>query len=176
MSILHDICDPPVFIKISGDHPSPVYTMAGTLYAGVRDYRPVILLTVPVAIVRGAFDALSEEGIELPSDSGHVLSGVVVISAEELAALGGVEKLVNDRGRSFNYSLGRVVAYDPSSGEAPGISRLWAYRVHSPQLQQLRRSHGLPSLPTGRDLMLPVAVRKRGVLREGSVAKDTLPA
>ncbi len=156
-------------VKQSGEEPA--YNLAGTLQLLGTGW---VVVSVPNALVRGVFDAMAEPGIELPPGATG-MAHVPVFSPEELAKLGGADR-ITERGRQFNYTLGRLVAMDPGADE-PGIARLWAFRVHSGGpggLQELRRSYGLPSLP-GEDGDRPfrcvVALRRRGVLGRTDTAK-----
>jgi hypothetical protein len=136
------------------------------------------LLSAPAALVRGAFDALSEPGVELPLRDGRLQAAIAVMLPDELDLVGGASALINDRGKAFKYSLGRLVAFDPAERLLAGVSRAWAFRVHSPELQALRRSHGLSNLPRNGDwdFDLLVAVRRKGVLGRGETAKATAAA
>lgn len=153
------------------------YDLSGLLYvAKGQDGRDWALLSAPAALVRGAFDALSAPGIELPLRDGRLQAAVAVILPDELALVGGAEALANDRGKAFRYALGRLVEFAPDA--TLDASRAWAFRVHSPELQMLRRSHGLSSLPRNGewDFDLLVAVRRKGVLGRTDTAKATTAA
>lgn len=144
------------------------YGLSGALYLSQSGY---LLLSVPNALVRGVFQALDEHGVELPpSEHGSGFNAhVTVMSPEEVEKVGGGEK-ITERGKHFRYSLGRLREVEPDNW--PGMSRVWYVDVHSPDIQALRRSYGLTSLPHGGDyeFHITVAVRRRGVLG-GDAAK-----
>lgn len=146
-----------------------VYNLAGRLYASESGW---ILMSVPNALVRGVFSAMREPGIELPpsGSDGHLNAHVSVMRPEEVEMLGGVDK-ITERGKSFTYTLGRVYTVEPNGwGD---MSRVWFVKVHSPELQELRRSYGLSSLPNdGKyDFHITCAVRRKRVLGRNETAK-----
>lgn len=149
--------------------PVPAYNLAGTLYLADSGW---ILLTVPNALVRGMFAAMREPGIELPpgANGGPLNAHISVFRPEELAELGGPDK-ITERGKTFHYSIGRLVAVEPDGWSE--MARAWFLRVHSPELQQLRRSYGLSSLPNNGkyDFHITVAVRRKAVLGRNEVSK-----
>lgn len=155
-------------VKTAGD-PSIVYNLAGTLYLSSKGH---ILLGVPNALVRGVYAAMKEPGIELPPPGagGHLEAHISVFSPSDLEKIGGAEK-VTERGKQFTYTLGRIYAVEPDGW--PGVAKVWYVKVHSPELQELRRSYGLSGLPNGGeyDFHITVAVRKRGVLGATEKAK-----
>mgnify|MGYP005840088585 CR=1 FL=1 len=140
---------------------SPAYNLSGMLYASKSGF---LLLSVPNALVRGVFAAMDEPGIELPPgpDDGPFEAHISVMRPEELELIGGIDR-ISERGKRFCYRLGGLVSTEP---EQSSHSRVWMLRVHSPELQALRRSYGLSSLPKDGeyDFHVTVAVRKRGVL------------
>ncbi len=128
--------------------------------------RGELVLHVPNALVQGQFAALAEMGVSLPvNDAGKLDASILVMSAKEVAGLGAVD--IDERGKHFKYKLGALFVVD---GPRVGISKLFALRVVSPELHRLRKSYGLSSVPSP-PLQLPIAVRKRNVLREGAVTK-----
>lgn len=145
------------------------YNLAGRLYVSASGY---LLLSVPNALVRGTFSAMAEPGIELPPSGpdGQLNAHVTVMSPDELTLVGGADA-VTERGKQFRYTLGRVYGVEPAGW--PEMRRVWFIRVHSPELQALRRSYGLSSLPGNgeRDFHVTVAVRRRGVLGRNESAK-----
>ncbi len=157
--------------KEAGDG-RPVYNLAGTLYlAADSNY---LLLSVPNALVHGVFAAMSEPGLELPpADSGGRLNAhITVMHPEELDLIGGGDR-VTERGKQFRYSLGRLKVVEPDGW--PGMAKAFYLTVHSPELQQLRRSYGLSSLPKDGqyDLHVTVGVVRRGVLGRSATAKKS---
>lgn len=148
--------------------PEPAFNLRGTLYLSDRGW---ILLTVPNAMVRGMFQAMHEPGTELPFDKdGGLNAHISVFRPEELESLGGPDH-VTERGKTFTYTVGRVYSVEP--GGWAEMSKVWYLKVHSPELQTLRRSYGLSPLPNdGKyDFHITVAVRKKHVLHTNEVRK-----
>ncbi len=157
-------------VKQAVDTPEIVYNLSGALYLSKSGW---LLLSVPNALVRGIFAAMDEPGIELPPYDdipGNLNAHCSVMSKEDVALLGGADK-VTERGKQFTYTLGRVYAIEPDGW--PGMEKVWYVKVHSPELQELRRSYGLSSRPRdGKyDFHVTVAVRRKGVLGRGEAAK-----
>lgn len=148
------------------------YALQGRLYASQSGW---LLLSVPNALVRGLFAALAEPGLELPSYAdtpGMLNAHVSVMRPEELEGLGGVDK-ITERGRSYHWTPGPLRTFVPAGW--PGMSRVWALEVRSPELEALRRSYGLSSLPADNKYAfhVTVAVRRKHVLRENDLAKHS---
>jgi len=144
--------------------------LAGTLYLAPTGF---LMLSVPNALVRAAFSCLDAPGVELPPapKGGKFAAHITVMRPEEIRQIGGADK-ITERGKSFAYGLGRIVEFVPRGWS--DISRVWAFRVHSPELQRLRRTYGLSSLPNNGkfDFHVTLAVRRSGVLSAGdSVVK-----
>ncbi len=136
------------------------YSLAGKLQLSQTGW---LVLTVPMALVRGAFDALHEEGVELPKNV-----FIPVMSPAELSRIGGPDK-VTERGHSFRYTMGPVRSHEPGSSE---LSRRWYIQIYSQELKRLRHSYGLePYLKNTHSFQLPVAVRKTNVIVGGDVTK-----
>jgi hypothetical protein len=158
--------------KIAGDMVSS-YAMTGMFYLSEHNGKHYGLLSVPNALVRGVFSAMQEPGIELPpnNDGGNLDAHITVMRPADIDMAGGPEALKNDRGKRFSYSIGRLVSVPPAGWE--GMSKAWMLRVHSPDLQKLRRSYGLSSLPNdGKyDFHVTVAVRRKRVLGNNDVSK-----
>jgi hypothetical protein len=150
------------------------YNLVGTLY--LDSASGWLLLSVPTALVRGLFAAMSEPGIELPpgyDGSAQVGSHIPVMSPAEIARAGGSDK-INERGKQFSYSVGRLVTVDADGHpEAATIDRAWALTIHSQELQQLRRSYGLSGLPHGGESAFRIlcAIRRNKVLGRNDVSK-----
>jgi hypothetical protein len=148
--------------------PAPSYTLSGMLYA-VDGW---IFLGVPNALVRGVFSALDEPGAELPPSGpgGRFTAHITVFRPDEVEKLGGIDA-VTERGKRFRYTLGRLVEFRPEGWKE--MEACWAFLVHSPELQELRRSYGLSSLPNeGRNpFHITVAVRRKGVLGRNDTSK-----
>lgn len=151
--------------------PEVAYSLSGMLYASPNGW---ILLSVPNDLVRGVFRAMNEPGIELPpsKDDGRLNAHISVIRKDELAAIGGPDK-ITERGKHFRYSLGRLKTVEPAGWSE--MSRVWMLTVHSPALQELRRSYGLSSLPNNGQFAfhITVAVRRKGVLARNDTKKQT---
>lgn len=157
-------------VKAAGD-PEVAYNLYGTLRLSSTGW---LVLGVPNAVVRGVFAAMHERGAELPpGPDGALDAHVSVMSPEDLESVGGGD-VVNERGKQFAYTLGRLMAVDADASSP--YSKVWYLRVHSPELQEFRRSYGLPSFPHGGDydFHVTVAVRRRGVLGRNEVAKGTV--
>jgi len=127
-----------------------------------------LLLSVPNAVVRGHFDSLDEPGIELPiGDSTRLEAHISVMRPEELQSIGG-PRAVTERGRDFHYIVGRMKTVTPSGW--PDVSRAWVLPVKSRELEQLRKTYGLPALPQ-HPFHITVAIRRKGVLYENARGK-----
>lgn len=151
------------------DDPQLTYNLAGRLYLSGSGW---ILLSVPNALARGIFAAMDEPGIELPpsGDDGQLNAHCTVMRPEEIELIGGPDK-ITERGKQFTYTLGRIYTVEPNSWD--GISKVWYAKIHSPELQELRRSYGLSSLPNNGeyDFHVTVAVRRKKVLGRNDTAK-----
>lgn len=149
---------------------TPVYNLAGRLYLSKSNW---LLLSVPNALVHGVFAAMDEPGIELPpSPSGKLEAHITVFSDADLEAVGGPDK-ITERGKMFHYSIGKFMSVEPKGW--PNMSKAWFLQVYSPELQALRRSYGLSSLPHGgeHDFHITCAVRRKGVLGRNERSKVT---
>lgn len=147
-------------------------TLSGQLYASKSGW---LLLSVPNALVRGAFDALDEPGIELPlSEDGKLNAHVSVMRKEEVDQVGGIDK-ITERGKRYSYNLGPMKSVTPMGWD--GISKVWFLSVTSPELAQFRKTYGLPPLPVRGDTELPfhltVARRAINVLGKNPTSKAT---
>lgn len=146
------------------------YNLVGQLYLSQSGW---LLLSVPNALVRGVFSAMNEHGIELPPgpNDSPFNAHISVFRPEELDQIGGPDK-VTERGKQFSYTLGRLMELEP---DWPGVAKVWYIRVHSPDLQYLRRSYGLSSLPNNGqyDFHISVAIRRRGVLGKNDTRKES---
>lgn len=143
-------------------------SLSGELYASKSGW---ILLSVPNALARGAFDALDEAGIELPtSEENKFNAHISVMRPEELEQIGGIDK-ITERGHHFHYTLGPIQTCAPDGwGD---ISKVWFIKVNSPELQDLRKSYGLSPRPNNSqyDFHITIAVRRKSVLRHNDVIK-----
>jgi len=141
------------------------YDLAGMLYLNEDGW---LSLSVPTPLVRGVFDALHAVGAEpFPGKA-----AIPVMSEDEVAVIGADN--ITERGHAFRYTLGRL--YEVEAPE-PGIAKIWVVKVHSPELQSLRNSYGLSSLPENdaTNFYVPVARLKRGVLGRNDTAKGNEP-
>ncbi len=154
--------------KQADDPPEVAYNLVGTLQLSASGW---IILSVPNALVRGIYGAMSEPGVELPPSKGGELNAhISVMRPEEIAMLGGADK-ISERGKQYHYTFGRLYSVEPAGW--PDMAKVWFLRVHSPELQELRRSYGLSSLPNdGKyDFHVSVAVKRRGVLGRNDTRK-----
>ena len=126
-----------------------------------------LLVSVPNAIVRGAFDALQEPGIELPPGQ-RLNAHISVMRPDEVESVGG-PGAISERGHVYRYNLGEVREVVPAGwGD---MSRVWFFEVRSRELEELRRSYGLSSQPKY-PFHLTIAVRRKHVLRTNEVRKQ----
>lgn len=149
------------------------YPLAGRLYLAKSGW---LLLSVPNALVRGVFDAMTAPGAELPtagvwnlSDKQELLNAhISVMTAAEVSQVGADK--INERGHMFGYTLSGLKEITPE-GNGP-ISKVWAIQVSAPDLSALRKSYGLSALPHGdHPLHITVAVRRKGILLDNGKAK-----
>lgn len=150
------------------------YPLVGRLYVAKSGW---LLLSVPNALVRGVFDAMSVPGAELPTagvfnvpnvEADVLNAHISVMTADEVNTIG-VDK-INERGHMFAYRIGSMKEIDVKSGD--GVSKVWAIHVTSPALSTLRKSYGLTPLPNGdHDFHITVAVRRKKVLQDNDVRK-----
>jgi hypothetical protein len=150
------------------------YPLAGRLYLAKSGW---LLLSVPNALVRGVFDALTEPGTELPTAGvmnvpnvdGELLNAhISVLTADEVASIGADK--INERGHMFGYTLGGLKEIDVKNVD--GVSKVWVLHVASPGLSALRKSYGLSALPKDdQPFHITFAVRRKGVLRDNGKAK-----
>lgn len=149
------------------------YPLAGRLYLSKSGW---LLLSVPNALVRGVYDAMSAPGAELPTagamnvpnvDDDLVNAHVSVMNAEEVSKIGGDN--INERGHTFYYTLGALKEIPVSNVD--GISKIWAIQISSPGLAALRKSYGLSPLLRDHPFHVTVAVRRKKVLQHNEVRK-----
>lgn len=147
--------------------------LAGRLYMAKSGW---LLLSVPNALVRGVFDAMTAAGVELPRagvmnvpnvDKELLNAHISVMTVEEAEKIGAGN--INERGHSFRYSLGPVKEITPNNID--GVSKIWAIQVSSPDLSALRKSYGLSPLPKDEPFHITVAVRRTNVLRDNDISK-----
>ena len=157
---------------------STSYPLSGRLYLAKSGW---LLLSVPNALVRGVFDAMTAPGAELPlagtmnvpNVAADVLNAhISVMTADEVASIGANK--INERGHHFGYSLGPI--HEIAVKNVDGVSKVWAIQVASPALAALRKSYGLSPLPKGEHpFHITVAVRRKNVLGNNDVSKFDAP-
>lgn len=148
--------------------PEVSYDLAGTLYLSSSGW---LLLSVPTPLVLSIFAALKAPGLELPprNAAGRLEPHISVMSKKEVETIGADK--ITERGKQFHYTIGRFVKVDPDGWS--GVSDAYLLTIHSPELQELRRSYGLSSIPGGGEKPFHVtcAIRRRGVLGRNDTAK-----
>lgn len=157
------------FTKTAGT-PEIVHKLGGRLYLSRGGW---LLLSVPNALLRGAFDALHAPGAELPvKTDGSLNAHISVMRPEEIAQIGGPDKIA-ERGHTLYYTLGPVKELTPLSWD--DVSKAWVVEVDSPDLRDLRKSYGLSALPhLDHEFHITVAIRRKNVLRDNATAKFTV--
>ena len=144
------------------------YHLAGRLYIAKNGWG---YLSVPNALVRGAFDALDEQGVELPPSDGNgrFNASIPVFSPKEVEDIGGPNE-ISERGHSFKYTLGKVKQMSPGQLDA---GRIWAIEVVSPSLRNLRKSYGLSPKPKTdtHPFYIVIGIRRIRVLQDSRIRK-----
>ena len=150
------------------------HALAGRLYVAKSGW---LLLSVPNALVRGLYDAMTAPGAELPlagtMNVPNVASDVLnahisVMTADEVKKIG--PENINERGHMVGYSLGHLKEITPRNVD--GVSKLWALQVSSPMLAAIRKSYGLQPFVNGHPFHITVAVRRKNVLQANSIRKS----
>lgn len=137
------------------------YGLSGRLYKSHSGWG---LLSVPNAIVRGAFDALHEIGAELPLRNGKLNAHLSVLRPEEIEQIGGHAK-ISEWGHAFSWSLGPLKTVVPDGWK--DVAQVWIIECSSPQIAKFRRSYGLSDSPKF-PLHLTIAIRKKGTIAHNS--------
>jgi hypothetical protein len=150
------------------------HLLSGRLYLAKSGW---LLLSVPNALIRGVYDAMSAPGAELPAaglmnvpnvPADLLNAHISVMTAEEVKKVGADN--INERGHMFGYSLGSMTEITPKNVD--GISKIWAIQVSSPALSSLRKSYGLsPLINNDHAFHITVAVRRKKVLQNNDVSK-----
>lgn len=165
----YDYAQAHVYLVKAGGTPTTVHALTGKLYLADSGW---LMLSVPNAIGRGAFDALNEPGAELPvnKETGRYNAHISVMRPEEVEQIGGGQK-ITERGHDFHYSLGATKEVTPDSWK--GVSKVYYLEVVSPELMALRRSYGLTSLPNNDkyEFHITIATRATKVLHNSDVRK-----
>lgn len=155
--------------KSAGDS-TVSYSLTGTLYFTPKGWG---MLSVPNALVRGAFDALHEIGAELPlNDSGRLNAHISVIRPDELKSITDKGTLV-EAGHQYRYTLGPLKEVVPDGWD--GVSKCWLICVESSELKSLRKSYGLSPLPKdGKyEFHITIGIRRKHVLGNNEISKTT---
>ena len=138
----------------------------------IRSSSGWILLSLPNQIQRGYFAALNARGAELPRHKGRVNTHISVMRPEELERIGNPP--IKELGRFFSFQTGPVVETNPMGWDE--MERVWFMKILSPDLVQLRRSYVLSDKPkrNGKELdfHMTIAVRRKHVLRQNTIAKE----
>lgn len=140
------------------------HALSGELYGSSKG---ALLLSVPNALVRGAFSALDENGLVLPNQA-KFNAHIVVMTPEEVSKIGGLTK-ITERGKHFHYNLGPL--HEGPVTNSFDFSKVWFLSVASPELAQLRKTYGLDSGPGKHGFNIVVAMRKLGVLGRNEISK-----
>lgn len=143
------------------------YSLRGKLYVSSSGW---LLMQVPNDLGRGAFDALHEPGVVLPtrSSTDRYNAHVSVMTAAEVAKIGGPDA-ITERGHDVAYTLGPIKSVAPTTWD--GVSMVWYITVRSPELEKIRKSYGLPPLIKDHDFHITFAVRRTNALRNNGVSK-----
>ena len=162
------------WLRRTSKEASVSHMLSGRLYLSKSGW---LLLSVPNALARGVFDALTAPGAELPTAGSLNVPNVKedlfnahisVMTADEVASIGANK--INERGHVFHYGLGPIKEITPKNID--GISKVWAIQVASPALAALRKSYGLsPLLNNDHQFHITVAVRHKKVLHNNDVCK-----
>jgi hypothetical protein len=156
-----------VYMDKAAGTPALSYSLTGRLVGTKSGW---VVLEVPMALVRGAFDALNEPGVELPPPaSGYddYKSHISVIRPEELKEIGGIDR-ISERGHFFSYALRSLKSVEPAGW--PEMSKVWFIEVTSLALKNLRKSYGLEPLPK-HQFHITIGCRRKSVLRNNDVSK-----
>jgi hypothetical protein len=158
--------------QASTDHP-----LSGRLYLAKSGW---LLLSVPNALVRGVFDAMTAPGAELPTAGlmnvpnvkDEVFNAhISVMTADEVRKIGADK--ITERGHAFGYTLGALKDIDVSN--TAGVSKVWVIQVSSAPLAALRKTYGLSPLPNDEPFHITVAARRKHVLGNNGTSKGTGP-
>lgn len=150
-------------IKAAGVAES-VYAFQGKIYLSKNGW---LLLSVPNALVRGAFDALHEPGVELPTREGELNAHISIMTKEEVDKIG--EDNINDRGHTASYMITGLKTVVPASWD--GVSKVWFLEAKSPQLEKIRKSYGLSPLLKNHAYHITIGIRRTRVLYDNEVSK-----
>jgi hypothetical protein len=66
---------------------------------------------------------------------------------------------VQEIGSEFSFELQELNSVEPSSW--PEVEQVWFFKLHSPELEKLRRKYFLPELPRGHSFHITVAVKPK---------------
>lgn len=157
------------YLVKEGQEPKVVHALSGELYLSDSGW---LLLDVPNSLVRGAYDAINETGVELPINSHNkqLNAHITVMDKDEVAKIGADK--INDRGRHFHYTLGPIKVVENPHGDS-SASKVFYIMCKSNELRELRRSYGLSSNPKDNDydFHITIGVVKKKVLQNSDVSK-----
>jgi hypothetical protein len=144
----------------------PSYDLSGMLQL----HQGALVINVPNALVRGIFDAMDQPGVQLPNDAktNRLWAHAVVLTSGEVAKIGADK--IRERGKRVRYRLGGLLSHTLAPSEQK-LGAVWLLLLHSPELQEVRRSYGLSSLPSAGGFYCLVAIKKRGVLSYTTVSR-----
>lgn len=116
-------------------------------------------LEIPEALAQGLFSSLGEPGVAPSPGNAHI----TVMGEDEVAKLGGPDA-ISEKGRTYNFRLGRVKSVNPSGWQE--MKRVWFITCYSPELKALRKAHGLDPKHKGHDFHITFAVKRRAKMAE----------
>ena len=133
------------WVKQGAAPPEKSVRLSGVLYLSASGW---LLLSVPNALVRGAFSALNEPGVELPLRDGKLNAHITVFRPEEIEQVGGQEKFLKDRVRTHLQRLKKTAkgarkntGRDARKKKAPGLSGLKAAPSRNTRLRLVSGVH-----------------------------------
>ena len=137
------------------------HELSGELYKSRSGW---FLLHVPNDFGVGAFKALDVTGAELPKNvDDRYNAHISVFRDDEVADLG---EEITERGKHFHWTPGPLKSCKPDGW--PGVAEVYFVEVHSPELEALRVSYGLPRLPTKNGESYPFHITV-AIVREASL-------
>jgi hypothetical protein len=155
-----------VYLVKRAEKPVLSHSLSGRLYLSKSGW---LLLAVPAALVRGAFDALAVPGAQLPYNSaGKLVPHISVASGKELEEAGVDPEQISERGHLFTYNLGPLKEVRPKAWK--NVGKVWFITVQSKALEDFRVSYGLSRRPRNNKHEFHITIARRLVdtLREDS--------
>ena len=111
LNTAYDVGESAVLFGKEASEPELAFCLAGRFYISSSGWG---MLSVPNAMLRGAFAALREVGTELPYHEDGTLNGhISVLRPEDIESIGGAE-FIKERGQEFRYTTGPVKTVRPS--------------------------------------------------------------